>query len=350
MPKTFKAPIQIILGTSTSGKSTICKEVAGQDPRWKYIDTDQMFLERGSMDDKFVEHMRSNFTAEEREAFERILQNPRFAGENGERKISQIVIRDQLDSNDSAIPNLRFTELYEETSAGFIANGYDKKLLDDLCLLTNKFCRQLREIDNPNRIYEQACDEAVERSLAGKPTVMDLIYPFQVENFKHRISEMGYDAEEMVKVNVVHLSIPTLTARLSERNRKAHLEDKPHEKRTRFPFDQYLQIFEPSAEGEFELKREDLLDAAEKFPGESREELLERFGFSEDVERVRMSAKIPCNEICNLDLGGDGLVKKIKASAKSEDLGSEVTKPKSWTERVRSDKTQGKSLGGSNEL
>lgn len=345
MPKTLKAPIQIILGTSTSGKSTVCREVASQDSKWKYIDTDQMFLERGSMDKKFVEHMKSNFAIEECEAFERILQNPKFQGEDGERKIAQIVIRDQWDSNDSTIPNLRFTELYEETSAGFVANGYDKGLLDDLCLLTNKFCKQLREIDNPNKIYEQACDEAVERSLAGKPTVLDLVYPFQVENFKRRISEMGYDAEEMVKVNVVHLSIPTLTERLIERNKKADLEDKPHEKRTRLPFDQYARIFGPSADGEFELKREDLLDAAKKFPGEDREELLERFGFSEGVETVRMSAKVPCNEICDLDLGGDGLVKKIKTSAKSEDLGSEVTAPKSWAERVRSDPTKKKVPG-----
>ena len=350
MPKTLKAPIQIILGTSTSGKSTVCREVASQDSGWKYIDTDQMFLERGSMDKKFVEHMKSNFAIEEREAFERILQNPKFQGEDGESKIAQIVIRDQWDSNDPTIPNLRFTELYEETSAGFVANGYDKGLLDDLCLLTNKFCRQLREIDNPNKIYEQACDEAVERSLAGKPTVLDLVYPFQVENFKRRISEMGYDAEEMVKVNVVHLSIPTLTERLIERNKKADLEDKPHEKRTRFPFDQYARIFGPSTDGEFELKREDLLDAAEKFPGENRDALLAQFGFSEGVQVVKMSAKVPCNELCDLDLGGDSLVTKIKSSARSEELRSEIAEPKSWAERVRSDPTKGKSLGGSNEL
>jgi hypothetical protein len=224
-------------------------------------------------------------------------------------------------------------------------------LLDDLCLLTNKFCKQLREIDNPNKIYEQACDEAVQRSLAGKPTVLDLVYPFQVENFKRRISEMGYDAEEMVKVSVVHLSIPTLTDRLTTRNQKADLEDKPHEKRTRFPFDQYSRIFGPASEGGFGLKREDLLDAAKKFPGESLDDLLSKFGFSEGVDKVRMSAKIPCNEICDLDLGGDDkLVTKIKSSFKSENLETETTSPKSWVERMRSDPTKGKSSDGSNEL
>ena len=93
-----------------------------------------------------------------------------------------------------------------------------------------------------------------------------------------------------------------------------------------------------------------MLDAAEKFPGENRDALLAQFGFSEGVQVVKMSAKVPCNELCDLDLGGDSLVTKIKSSARSEELRSEIAEPKSWAERVRSDPTKGKSLGGSNEL
>ena len=156
----------------------------------------------------------------------------------------------------------------------------------------------------------------------------------------------------MVKVNVVHLSIPTLTNRLTERNKKADLEGKPHEKRTRFPFDQYSRIFGPSADGEFELKREDLLDAAEKFPGENLDELLDKFGFSKDIDKVRMSAKVPCNEICDLDLGGHGLVAKIKSSFKSENLGTETTRQTTISPRTATAEAKplSKSSGGFNEL
>jgi hypothetical protein len=304
------APIFLLLGTSTAGKTTISKKV--QEENEKLPTTQQFDWEITGQDSWQARNDLSNGKNIDA-AFHRILKDDErfealkdkfetFPETDAAPKIRKLyfpIMTGVLNWAGESL-NLLDDENFGSTLDSFIANtggSFDRETLLNLQSLAKDKHDEFSRVPDRVNAWELMAifDEAIENSKSGKPTIIDAVPLFADrrsagEMLQSYMKEKGHDCQ--THVAVIHLPISDLLTRMEQRNLKAEEMGKPEEVRKGFfPFAQYKDLFEAQkpddARGKVgEVTREVLTEAVDKFGGKSSQRLaglLDHFGFSRDA-------------------------------------------------------------------
>ncbi|MBP9778001.1 MAG: hypothetical protein KBD25_02335 [Rickettsiaceae bacterium] len=345
MPKERgKATIVLLCGTSTAGKSTICKELVKQGSEqtkplhWDHYGVDlamndpelkDLFEEINKMADKhFIAAISSNAL--------NIEHLKRVQEKLDDRSIIIGIMRKEIELGDQKINLTPQADIDKQVDDIFSSlkvenrEKYSKDFIRSILQLVRN--NQDLDKDHPfkppeeNHLETNMFDRAIENSRKGIPTILDIV-PMGgnfVDKFEKHLAKRNFSCP--IIVALAHCSIGELTDRMDERNRLARLskveggrEDPRDVREGFFPYMQYVEIFEASsAKGARvvgSVRREDITRAAEKFgtapePGDmpirpkgEKEalELMKKLGFPEDAESTKLVAKYYHDKIYNTE-------------------------------------------------
>ena len=313
----MNAPIVLLLGTSTAGKTAISEEIQKKDQQLP--ESQRLNWEINGQDLWQQKNNLSNGKAIDAE-FYKILENDnRFEGLKNVfeelpnkddapkiRKLYFPIMTGVLNWEKESLNLLKkdgqseaeFKKEFDQNLDNFVektGGNFSKETLLSLQSITADKHEEFSKV--PEKVDElqlrEIFYEAIANSKNGKATIIDAAPLFKDRNAGDILKSCMEEKEHNCPTHValIHLSVPDLINRMDERNSMAEARGKPEEIRKGFfPFNQYKGLFEaqkPDDEREIvgEVTRQNLTDAVDKFGQKNPkilENLLNNFGFSKD--------------------------------------------------------------------
>lgn len=290
--------IIFLYGTSTSGKSTICKNLQNLISNLKVDSTDSAFK-------KFDEH---NFE----KALQYLNDNKKNFSNikhlldiftitdicngilNGHININNREVLFMFDLDES-----KFERMLEETlGTGFLI---EKKAIITLRKVAKSYFEQLYI-----SVHENMFGVAISNAIQGLLTILDIVpHParsgqFMIDLFQDQLKQRNYTG--LTHIALIHCSIPQLSARIIERNRQARIRGALEDIRDEpFPFRQYAQLFSAANHSKNkhlgQLNINDAKKALAPFCTNSAEveKIIEQIGFTGQSDEMKIDTK------CNFD-------------------------------------------------
>lgn len=280
MPKLRgKATIVLLYGSSTAGKTTICKKLQEEGETlglpWVVDGTDLAF-ERLGLDDLneiLDDHFSKVMAGDDFEEARKVLTVEEIVQAVDTKKIVRVYLGEQ-----SGIPAEQQVEKIYSSLGSDEQPKYSKPIIQALLSLLAKHENIIKDYPPPDPIMNDIMSCAIENSKRGVPTVLDFV-PISgelISEFEKHLEERNFSCPTIVAI--VHCPIHNLVDRMEERNRLARLpkteggrEDLNDLREGFFPYRQYARIFGASSGGVAEpriigsVTRADVLRAAEKF-------------------------------------------------------------------------------------
>lgn len=284
------ASIVLLIGTSTAGKSTICKRI--QELNSELPPSEQMDWQVDGVDlvcDRFGAKLDASFVGllESDSRFQAIRsQQPHLTetsaapGNNPPvRKLIEAILSQNLSVDEHEL-SLADTESYKKSVGDFIAatgGSYSRETLDNLFAIAQERSAEFGGvIDEAHRVWgdhdRSIFKKAVENSKAGKPTILDMV-PMDydlIEKFEACLKEFGgEDFSCPTQIAFVHVDLKELSTRMHVRNENAVASGNPKDIRNSVsPFNQYSRAYTVAADGDRvvgEIKKSDVIAAFGEF-------------------------------------------------------------------------------------
>jgi hypothetical protein len=237
-----KSPAIIIFlyGTSTSGKTTICKVLKNLISDLKIDGTDSAYERlEGHNFEKILKYFNENKN-----------QFPDIKDLHATFTVDEIcngILGKQVDINNRKVAltldwdKSMFECMLEETfGSEFLI---EKKAITTLRVIAKSYFNQLSMT-----AYENMCLLAISNSLQGVPTILDIVpHPgrssqYRIDLFQEKLIQQNLISS--LHIALIHCSINQLSSRMVERNRQAIINDDLESIRDEsFPFRQYAQLF-----------------------------------------------------------------------------------------------------------
>ncbi|MDF1758340.1 MAG: hypothetical protein P1U74_08600 [Legionellaceae bacterium] len=291
-----KSPAIIIFlyGTSTSGKTTICKALKNLISDLKIDGTDSAYERlEGHNFEKIFKYFNEN-----KNQFPDIkdLQTTFTVDE-----ICNGILGKQIDINNKKVAltldldKSTFERMLEETfGSEFLI---EKKAITTLRVIAKSYFNQLSMT-----AYENMCLLAIRNSLQGVPTVLDIVpHPgrssqYRIDLFQEKLRRQNLSSS--LHIALIHCSINQLSSRMVERNRQAIINDDLENIRDEsFPFRQYAQLFGTVNNSKNkqigQLKREEAIKEIAPFCTNFDEvnEIIEKIGLISPLDEINISPK-----------------------------------------------------------
>ena len=232
--------IIFLYGTSTSGKTTICKALKNliSDLKIDWTDSAYKRLE-GHNFEKIFKYFNENKN-----------QFPDIKDLHATFTIDEIcngILDKQVNINNRNVAltldwdKSTFERMLEETfGSAFLI---EKKAITTLRVIAKSYFNQLSMT-----AYENMCLLAIRNSLQGVPTILDIVpHPgrssqYRVDLFQEKLIQQNLTSS--LHIALIHCSIHQLSSRMVERNRQAIMNnDLENIRDESFPFRQYAQLF-----------------------------------------------------------------------------------------------------------
>ncbi len=345
------APITILIGTSTAGKSTICDEIKHQNPDANW----QVYGQDLALDDYLVEIVNDGCSDLLKEIWaswpktsEEMAGNPQI------RKILSAILSKNLNHKEANL-SLKNPEEYASTIDKFIENSdglYVRELLDNLFTLTQIKHEELSEkySKSPN-LLSKVFEKAIMNSKAGKPTLLDLAPTGGDPSLQLQESFKEFGGDDFfckVTTAIIHVDPKTLGQRLQGRNDKARESGNIDDIRGISAFNQYRDLYRVAKDGEEALANvtaQDFYEAYERFAKDEikedgtpftkkqkAEKTMEKMGFSsrdvESEDSIKITSRYPCDAVYQHDVGSTSeIAERIIASSQKELWAAKVLSP-----------------------
>lgn len=281
-----KASIILLYGTSTAGKTTICKELQKQDSEKSPLDRLHWVIDGQDLAlDRMIEAATQFCINEIKKSkdsqpiFDEVQKV--FTDVNIAKAIffSNIMLGDQELSfmKDESIEVFRahLDEIYVKISPQkqHLFSKNDMENIRALAIQHSEVFKKYHFL-NPDEQEADMFNRAIENSKKGIPTIIDVVPGRDdslIDRFFAHLIKSDYSCP--THIALVHCPLNVLTERMTERNKKAIENDSPEDIRDKtFPFHQYAQIFViPKDEGQRiigTVNREDIVNAVGKFSKE----------------------------------------------------------------------------------
>lgn len=288
------AIIIFLYGTSTSGKTTICKNLKNLISNLKVDGTDSAYERLEGHDFEKI----LNYFNENKNQFPD-LENLRTTFDDNE--ICNGILGKQIDVNNTKVAlqldwdESAFEHMLEETFGSEFLN--ERKAIATLRKMAKSYFNQLSMT-----AYENMCLLAISNSLLGVPTILDVVpHPGRSSQFRIDFLQdllMKKNLAGALHITLIHCSINQLSARMLERNQQAIINDDPENVRDEpFPFRQYAQLFGTfnNSNNQYvgQLKIEETRKAIAPFCTNIDEtnEIIEKIGLISPLDEINVSPK-----------------------------------------------------------
>lgn len=304
--KENKGAIILLYGTSTSGKTTICKELSKFINHLKVDSTDIAFKR---LEEQTFDKIHNYFNDNKNQFPDYSYVKTIFT----EAEIYNGISNERVKINDKEI-SLMFDldeQAFQRGLDGIISEEYslEKKAIITLRKIAKSYLDQLYI-----SVHEEMFNLAIINSMQQIPIILDIVpHPalpgqFMIDLFLEQFKKNEYSCP--IHIALVHCSIFKLSERMFERNRYAKInEDIENIRDKSFPFRQYSQLFgalkteKPTCLGT--LKIQDARKIIALFCTNPNElnKIIEQIGFIDgQSDEIKIDVKCDYDQIYNADL------------------------------------------------
>lgn len=304
--KENKGAIILLYGASTSGKTTICKELLKFINPLKIDSTDIAFkrLEEHTFD-KIYNYLNDNKNQFPDHSYVKNIFT--------ETEIYNGISNEQVNIKGKEIPFMFDLDekAFQSVLEGIIGeeHSFEKKAIITLRKIAKSYLDQLYI-----SVHEEMFDLAIINSMQQIPTILDIVpHPalpgqFMIDLFLEQFKKNEYSCP--IHIALIHCSIFKLSERMFERNRYAKInEDIENIRDKSFPFRQYSQLFgalktaKPTCIGTLKIQDARKIIATFCTNPSELDNIIEQIGFiHEQSDEIKIDVRCDYDQIYNADL------------------------------------------------